>query len=374
MFFSLNVLFFVGICLGNVTNYILIPKQNFVIHSEVIRKFNLQNLASFESLTMLTTDHNNLIKNKKQLGELFDIEEDQIISIESTDFVLVNNVDNWHLDKLTQSQSQFPYKSPGSCHTNKSVLINSYVVDTGIDVSHPQFEGRATWSANFADDINTDCNNHGTHVAGLIGSKDYGACVDANLFAVKVLDCQGSGSLSGVIKGIEWVYNKHKADSKKQKVKSIINMSLGGGFSSAINRAVETCLKHDQNFYIVVAAGNENQDACKTSPASARSVLTVMASDINNNRAWFSNWGQCADLYSPGVDVMSTIPGKGLAKYSGTSMASPIAAGVLNHYIDAFPDSKMSVIKTKMQQGALIGAIHNNNKQNTKNLLVQITH
>jgi len=366
MLFTIALLF-AGTVFGH-PNYILIPKQP-TIHLEIVNALDLQSLAEFDSLSMYTTGHHNLMKNKKQLGELFDIEEDRVISIESTDFVLVNSLDNWHLDKLTQSE--FPYKSKGSCHTNGSVLINSYVVDTGIEVSHPQFEGRATWSANFADDVDTDCNNHGTHVAGLIGSKGYGACVDANLFAVKVLDCQGSGSLSGVIKGIQYVYNKHKADSKKAVVKSIINMSLGGGFSSSINRAVEACLKNDDHFYIVVAAGNENQDACSVSPASAPSVLTIMASDMNNNRAWFSNWGTCADLYSPGVDITSTIPGNSFAKYSGTSMASPIAAGVLNHYINAHPSSKMSEIKKKMQKAALQGAIHNN-RANTNNLFVQI--
>ncbi|NBO98913.1 MAG: S8 family peptidase [Proteobacteria bacterium] len=245
----------------------------------------------------------------------------------------------WHLERITNAapvynNTVYKYNTKGSCHTG-STQINTYVLDTGIDIWNPQFGGRAQFVANFADDKDLDCQGHGTHVAGLIGSHDYGVCVDARLFAVKVLDCNGSGSLSGVIRGIDYVARNARG---KPNVKSIINMSLGGGYSRALNKAVDDAVKSSCDLYIVAAAGNENMDACTGSPSSAEHAFTVMASDKGDNRAWFSNYGKCATVYSPGVDVLSTIPGNKTAVYSGTSMATPITVGILNHFIDMFPN------------------------------------
>jgi len=366
-------------------NYILTPKEN--TNPSLASFYNLEPLVSFNGEFVLYTSHSDhLHKNRNVLSQLYDIEEDQVIhldSVESVNFVVDSVVGNfienvpWHLDRISKKKlplnNTFPYATSGSCHENKDVIIDSYIVDTGIDIEHPQFEKRAVWSANFADELDTDCNNHGTHVAGLIGSKDFGVCVDANLFAVKVLDCDGSGSLSGVIKGIEWVFLKHLEKSKSQSktIKSIINMSLGGGFSKALNKAVETCINKDNHFYIVVAAGNENKDACFTSPASANSVITVMASDDEDNNAWFSNWGKCANIYAPGVNLASTIPGDNTAIYSGTSMASPVVAGVLNHYLDMYPQhnqKQMIQILDKLSSKNVIRV----QKSNTINNLVYL--
>ncbi len=125
-------------------------------------------------------------------------------------------------------------------------------------------------------------------------------------------------------------------------------MSLGGGYSKTINKLVDSMLEQDENMYMAVAAGNEDQNACNVSPASAKNVLTVMASDKYDQRAWFSNWGECADIYAPGVDVMSTIPKNKVASYSGTSMSSPVMVGVLNHYVDMYPNLNMKQIKEQL--------------------------
>jgi cerevisin len=254
--------------------------------------------------------------------------------------------------------------------------IDTYIVDTGIDITHPEFEGRATWGSNFADSKDTDCNNHGTHVSGLVGSLSYGVCTDANLIAVKVLDCNGSGSTSSVIKGIEWAFNSHlqksKNDTGGKTVKSIINMSLGGGYSRALNKALETTVRNN-NFYVVVAAGNENEDACNASPASSKSILTVMASDMDDNRAWFSNWGKCANIYAPGVNVLSTIPNNQFASYSGTSMASPVTAGVLNHYLDMFPSYNMKQIMEAISKYSSHNVIQGGSKPSTVSNLIYLS-
>lgn len=395
-------LFSISACYAE-QNYILTPKNtnNLNVHynvfTELVQTYNLKELASFTQkdanfMVFYEIEHDNLMKNRKSLDQFFDIEEDKKISIfnvnedvikkeMSNSFQMVHKESSlpWHLNRVTKrvlsSDDSFVYDKPGSCHQNNNTLIDTYIVDTGIDVAHPEFEDRAVWSANFADSIDTDCNNHGTHVAGLVGSKSYGICVDAKLHAVKVLSCDGSGSLSGVIKGIEWVYNEHKRKAQKESrlLKSVINMSLGGGFSSAINKAVETVVNGDDNFYVVVAAGNENNDACNTSPASAPSVLTVMASDRFDNKAWFSNWGKCADIYSPGVDVLSTIPNGGTDRYSGTSMASPVMVGVLNHLLDMHPKMNMKGIKNVVLKSATKNAIKGN-RNGSKNLLAYFSH
>jgi|FrelakmetLWP11LW_1041352.scaffolds.fasta_scaffold00008_5 hypothetical protein len=363
--------------------YILTPKEefnNFEVH-KISGEHDLEVFAEFKEhnyLPFYTTSRENLIKYRTTFTQFFHIEEDVTITLKENDFVLVETGDEktvpWHLDRVVKRKlpldGSFEYDT---CHENKDVRIDTYVVDTGIDVEHSQFGGRAVWGNNFVDSTDTDCNSHGTHVAGLIGSKDYGVCKDANLYAVKVLDCEGSGSLSGVIKGIEWVYKTHitktKSKSLSKKIKSIINMSLGGGFSKALNTAIEYGVKNDDNFYVVVAAGNEDEDACNGSPSSVKSIFTVMASDKDDNRAWFSNWGSCSDIYSPGVNVLSTIPNGKTAIYSGTSMASPVVAGVLNHYVDMYSNLNMLEIKEKVLSMSTKNAISGKKKSTVSDLI-----
>jgi subtilisin family serine protease len=329
-------------------------------------EYGLQTLAVFDHedkgmLPVYTADNTVVFKNKNDLSRVFDIEEDVLIQLKDGQFTFITQDTGvpWHLNRITKRElnltTDYEYNTSGSCHRNKDVNIKTYIVDTGIDISHSQFQGRAKWGANFADETDTDCNSHGTHVAGLVGSKDFGVCVDAEMIAVKVLDCNGSGSLSGVIKGIEWVYKQHKQDgtlkaNESRTTKSIINMSLGGGHSTALNRAVASCVDNDSDFFVVVAAGNENHDACSSSPAGVESVITVMASDSSDNRAYFSNWGKCANIYSPGVDIVSTVPDEKTASYSGTSMSSPVLAGVLNHYIDMNAKLNLTEIKVLLQE------------------------
>lgn len=371
-------------------DFILIQKEDSIhLNSHFMSEHNINPLATFDDLKIYTVDGKDYSKYFNTLRSFFDVEYNQVIKLSHNDqFVLTGDGVSskvpipWHLDRIDKKDGErldgtYRYNTSGLCHTNPDVIVDTYVIDTGIDVNHKQFSGRAKWVANFADDDDTDCQNHGTHCAGIIGSDDYGVCKDANLHAIKVLDCDGSGSLAGVIRGIEHAYNLHTKKVKSAEsgkiVKSVISMSLGGGFSRIINRAVENCLKNSDSFYVVVAAGNEDSDACKTSPASAEGVMTVMASDIEDNRAYFSNWGKCCDIYAPGVNVLSTIPNGKTAIYSGTSMATPATAGVLIHYLHMYPNLNMQGIKNKMISDSNKNAIKNN-KRNTKNTLVYLNH
>ena len=223
--------------------------------------------------------------------------------------------------------------------------VDAYVIDTGINIHHVDFEGRAKWGITIpSNDQDIDGNGHGTHCAGTIGSKHYGVAKKANLIAVKVLRSNGAGTMSDVLKGVEWVTKAHKARVKsgdKNFKGSTANMSLGGGKSMALELVVDAAVKAGVHF--AVAAGNENQDACDTSPASSKYAITVGASTLTDSKASFSNWGECVDIFAPGVNILSTYTGAdnhGVSTLSGTSMASPHVAGLLAYFLSLQPDAE----------------------------------
>jgi hypothetical protein len=362
-------------------NYLLVPKESILFQLDV-SQFNseheISSIASVDDLQIFKINKRNYIKYKKSINLLFDVEPEQEYSIHNFSPQRSLNVFNlipWHLDRISKRHlplnGRFPYTSKGSCHKNPNVNIETVVVDTGCDVNHPEFEGRAEFLENFTGDHQDfDGNSHGSHCSGLIGSKTYGVCKSAMIKCIKVLDKDGSGSTSGVIAGLDYAFKRHIENEKKNpKLRTILSMSLGGGFSKSMNRVIEKMVKTSNTFYIVVASGNENQSACRTSPASARGILTVNAMDKNDKRAYFSNFGSCTDIYSPGVDIESTIPDGKTAIYSGTSMATPILAGIMNHVLDENPDFNMKQLKEKILSDATKDTIEWNPK-NTPNLLV----
>jgi len=218
--------------------------------------------------------------------------------------------------------------------------VDAYIIDTGIYTEHEEFEGRASWGTDTVDDPSpkTDGNGHGTHVAGTVAGKTYGLAKKANLIAVKVLGASGSGTWAGVIAGMDWVAEQHKGKGGKRP--SSANMSLGGGFSAAINDAADALV--EAGVALAVAAGNENQNACNVSPASSPRAFTVGATDKKDARSYFSNWGKCVKVFGPGSDITSAwIGGKTKTNtISGTSMASPHVCGVLTRILAAQPDLK----------------------------------
>jgi len=218
--------------------------------------------------------------------------------------------------------------------------VTAYIIDTGVNIDHEDFGGRAVWGATIPDnDSDEDGNGHGSHCAGTVAGTKYGVAKKAKIVAVKVLRSNGSGSMSDVIKGVEWAAKAAVADmkeavkNKRTHKGSVANMSLGGGYSRALNLAVNAAVRAGLHF--AVAAGNDDQDACDYSPASAEEVVTVGASTVNDERAWFSNWGDCVDVFAPGKDVNSIWRGSKHATntISGTSMASPHVAGVLSYLL-----------------------------------------
>ncbi|KAJ2665879.1 proteinase B [Coemansia sp. RSA 1199] len=255
--------------------------------------------------------------------------------------------------------------------------ITVYVVDTGVNVNHVDFEGRARWGKTVPiNDVDEDMNGHGTHVAGTIAGGRFGVAKSAEVVAVKVLGSNGSGSMSDVVSGVEFTVKEHRKaaadaqrDGKKHKG-SVANMSLGGGFSRALNLAVEAAVRAGVHY--AVAAGNDNRDACSYSPASAPNAITVGATTITDERAWFSNYGKCVDVFAPGKDILSTWIGSrhSTNSISGTSMASPHVAG-LAAYLLSQSDSALTAaeLKSKMLDLATKGAVEDPGTE-SPNLLI----
>ena len=254
----------------------------------------------------------------------------------------------WGIDRIDQRSrplsGTYTYTSTGSG-------VTAYIIDTGIQTSHPQFGGRAAVAYDALGGNGQDCNGHGTHVAGTVGSATYGVAKGVALRAVRVLDCNGSGSTSGVIAGMNWVASHHVA-------KSVANMSLGGGYSSSTNSAANSLAS--SGVFLAVAAGNSNANACNYSPSSAANTTTVAASTSSDARASYSNYGSCVDLYGPGSSITSTWLNGGTNTISGTSMATPHVTGVAALYKATYGDASYSTIRSWLTTNATANVITGN--------------
>ncbi|MFE2287595.1 S8 family peptidase, partial [Streptomyces sp. NPDC059443] len=258
------------------------------------------------------------------------VEPDAVFRINDTEAQpLVQTPAPWSLDRLDQTglpldgSYTYPTKAEG---------VTAYIVDTGINTLHQEFGGRARWGANavFTESA-TDCNGHGTHVAGTVGGATYGVAKGVSLVAVKVANCRGEATLSAIVGGIDWVV---RDSLRSPGVPAVANMSLGGSYSFTLNRAVTRAIASGITF--TVAAGNAGENACAGSPAGVPQAITVGATDADDRRASFSDYGSCVDLSAPGVAVTSAWKGSAtaLARASGTSMAAPHAAGVAALVLD----------------------------------------
>lgn len=257
------------------------------------------------------------------------------------------------LDRI--DQRLLPRDGQYDDHDDDGAGVHAYVIDTGIRSTHADFVDRIGSLSDFVDDgrAGEDCNGHGTHVASTVAGARYGVAKAATLHGVRVLDCNGSGSYAGVIAGVDHV----STDCAARGGPCVANMSLGGGFSQAVNDAVAGAVEAGVAF--AVAAGNENRNACTTSPASEPLAVTVGAVDDGDKRASFSNFGACVDLFAPGVTILGAdIDSDSAAQtISGTSMASPHVAGVMASFLGQNPGATPAEVEAALEAVAGQGCV-----------------
>lgn len=272
------------------------------------------------------------------------VEEEQVYTVNGTE----TNA-TWGLDRI--DQPDLPLNGTYNYNTAAS-NVHAYVIDTGILLNHNEFGGRATFGFDSVKDgrNGVDCNGHGTHVAGTIGGATVGVAKSVNLYAVRVLDCTGSGTTSTVIAGIDWITANHKSPA-------VANMSLGGGPSAALDNAIRNSIASGVTY--AVAAGNENADACAGSPSRLSEAITVGATAANDVRASFSNFGSCVDVFAPGVNIKSAYytAANAMANMSGTSMAAPHVTGAAALYLASNPTKKPADVEAAIKANAVSGKV-----------------
>jgi len=268
-----------------------------------------------------------LLEYVRRMEDVQYVEADQVMSIsykqENPDAVITQTGATWGISRI--SQRNLPLGTDYIYNSIAGSGVDVYIIDTGIYAAHAEFGGRATAAFNaITSETSVDLNGHGTHVSGTIGGEKYGIAKNANLFGVKVLGQNGSGSTTGVISGINWVTN-----SRNKSRRSVANMSLGGGASATLDSAVTASIA--DGVVYAIAAGNDNSNACNYSPARVATAVTVGATTNTDARATYSNFGTCVTVFAPGSSITSAWIGSTSATntISGTSMATPHVAGTL---------------------------------------------
>ncbi|KXN67960.1 subtilisin-like protein, partial [Conidiobolus coronatus NRRL 28638] len=237
----------------------------------------------------------------------------------------------WNLARISQREKLGSGPYTFYYHNNGGEGVNIYVLDSGVNTNHTDFGGRASWGTTIPkDSTDVDKDGHGSHCAGIATGKDYGVAKKANVIAVKVFDDTGDSSISSVVAGINWV-----AKNAKGSKGNIISMSLGINPSAAIDKAVQDA--YGAGIVVVVSANNDNRDACEYSPSREPSAITVGATDINDQKPSFSNFGKCVDILAPGALIKSTWRGRETSTYtlSGTSQSAPHVSGVVATLLSA---------------------------------------
>ena len=312
-----------------------------VVAAQVVNAFGGEVLYTYDSVLsgFAAELPDEAVAELEQNPDVAYVEPDTIVTIQD-----IQPNATWGLDRIDQRDR--PLNGAYEYGVNGSG-VHAYIIDTGILGSHQEFSGRMGdgYTAIFDGKETTDCNGHGTHVAGTVGGSTYGVAKQVTLHPVRVLNCNGSGTTSGVIAGVNWVRNHSSRPA-------VANMSLGGGASSSLDTAVRNAISGGVTF--ALAAGNENQNACNTSPARTLEAITVGATTSGDARSSFSNYGTCVDIFAPGSGITSAYysSNSATATLNGTSMASPHVAGAAALYLAVQPNASPAQVAEALTSNA----------------------
>ena len=274
------------------------------------------------------------------------IEQDAIVdnALDTTQ----TNPPSYGIDRIDQRNlplsNSFTYTATGAG-------VHAYIIDTGIDASHPNFGGRASFDFNAIDSNNTDCNSHGTHVAGTIGSASYGVAKGVRLHGVKMLNCSGSGTTSAAVNAVNWV----RLNAQRP---AVANTSWNWTPSSTLQTALVNMI--NSGVFLATSGGNTGSNSCDRLPRSILAAVAVASSTSTDARSSFSSTGSCIDIYAPGSSIRSTIPGGGNGLKSGTSMSTPHVAGVAALYKSANGETSQANLQTWLINNATTGVLNGN--------------
>jgi subtilisin family serine protease len=268
------------------------------------------------------------------------------------------NPPSWGIDRIDQRNLPL---SKSYTYTRTGSGVNAYIIDSGIDASHPNFGGRATFDYNSVDSNNTDCLGHGTHVAGTIGSTSYGVAKGVRLHGVKWLNCSGGGTASGAIAAVDWV-------TRNAVKPAVANTS----WNFTANSTLETSLRNmiNSGVFLATSAGNTGANSCNLLPRKIETALVTAASTSTDARASYSSTGSCVDVYAPGSAIISTLPGNTTGSYNGTSMATPHVAGVAALYLQTSPSASPATVKSYIESTATPNVVSGGTTGGTVNRLL----
>lgn len=302
----------------------------------------------------------NQLERLRQHPDVAYIEQDQETFTDATQ-VMDKYGDPWGLDRI--DQAVLPLSKTYS-FVQSAANVYAYIIDTGIDVKHPEFQSRAVNVFSAYGGSAADCNGHGTAVAAVVGGKTYGVAKVVRLRGVRVTDCRGSGTVSAVIKAIDWV-------RVNRRNPAVANISISSTYSAAFNTAIDNLAL--SGVFVSTAAGNNNGDACMYSPSSAARVITVAATTKTDARATYSNKGKCVALYGPGSSIRTAHLNSGAANWTGTSFAAPHVAGVAALYKSAYGNVGTGTIVNWLRTMATSNVVKNNPSGTPNRLLFKST-